>query len=223
MGNLWDKLIVALDVKEKEPLVKLIDTLSPKVKCFKVGLIAYTKFGPDTIKWIQGKGAEIFLDFKLFDIPHTMVETARSFIDLGVWAFTVHVKAGREALVVLRESIDQEAETRGKRAPLIIGVTELTSKETALGDVLGLAEVAAECKLDGVVCSVWEAKEIKEKYGLRTITPGIRNTKCADDQKRVATVADVVANGVDYFVVGRPIVAAPDYLAAAQTLLDSKS
>ena len=219
MPKPWNKLIVALDLTSEKEIKKAIKALSPKAKKFKVGLIAYTRFGPKIIRWAKEKGADVFLDFKLYDIPNTIIETARAFIELGVWAFTVHLKAGPEALKSLKEALTKEARAKKLRRPLIIGVTELTSQKASLSKVLKLAEVARKSKIDGVVCSVWEARKIKEKFGLCTITPGIRAKKEGDDQKRIATVKDALKNKVDYFVVGRPIIKEKDYLKAAKNIL----
>jgi len=215
----WNKLIVALDVTSEKKFKKIVAQLSPKVKCFKIGLIAYTRFGPKIIREVKRRGGKVFLDFKLYDIPNTMVETAKAFVDLGVWAFTVHLKAGEAALKYLKREVRKQAKHKKKKAPLIIGVTELTSKKASLSQVLKLAKVAKRSGVDGVVCSVWEAKKIKQKFGLKTITPGIRVRKTGDDQRRVATVKEALQNKVDYFVVGRPIVAKKNYLQAARELI----
>lgn len=219
MPKAWNKLIVALDINSEAKIKKAVKALSPKVKKFKIGLIAYTRFGPKIIKAVKQRGAEVFLDFKLYDIPHTMAETAKAFVDLGVWAFTVHLKAGEEALAYLRREIKSYARHKKTKAPLIIGVTELTSQKVSLAKVLKLAETAKKAKLDGVVCSVWEAKKIKEKFSLKTITPGIRAKTAGDDQQRVATVKEALKNKADYFVVGRPIINRGDYLKAAEEIL----
>ncbi|UCC95087.1 MAG: orotidine 5'-phosphate decarboxylase, partial [Candidatus Omnitrophota bacterium] len=109
MSRAWDKLIVALDVTSKEKIRSIIQVLTPKVRKFKIGLIAYTKFGPQVIQWVNKKRAKVFLDFKLYDIPNTMAQVATSFIDLDVWAFTVHIKAGEENLRFLKKIILKEA------------------------------------------------------------------------------------------------------------------
>jgi orotidine-5'-phosphate decarboxylase len=222
MEKVWNKLIVALDLTSERKTKEVINVLEGKVKKYKVGLIAYTKFGPKIVKWIKEKKADVFLDFKLFDIPNTMIEVAKNFLDLDIWAFTVHIKAGKMSLRLLKEEILKEVKKRKKKPPLIFGVTELTSQKTTLKKILNLAKVAYQANLDGVVCSVWEAKKIKEEFGLLTITPGIRKRKTEDDQKRVATVKDALRNKVDYFVVGRPIIKEKDYLKAAKEILDIK-
>ncbi|MCP4653073.1 MAG: orotidine-5'-phosphate decarboxylase [Candidatus Omnitrophica bacterium] len=221
MNLAWGKLIVALDLKSQDEIKKVIEVLAPQVKKFKIGLVAYTKFGPEIIKWVKEQGGEIFLDFKLYDIPNTMAETAKNFVDLDVWAFTVHLKSGREALEILKKKISDYAKEKSKKAPLLIGVTELTSTNASIEKVLELARIGKQSDVDGVVCSVWEAKQIKEALGLLTITPGIRPKQTSDDQKRAATVKSALENKADYFVVGRPIVLENDYLKAAQIVLES--
>lgn len=216
----WDKLIVALDVTSEKQFKKIISELAPPVSIFKIGPIAYFKLGPAIIKEVAKTGAKVFLDFKLYDIPNTMLETARNFIDMGIWAFTVHAKAGLAALSFLKQGLDKDAELKKRPRPLIVAITELTSQQASLQDVLKLAEVAKRARLEAVVCSVWEAKEIKKRYGLITITAGIRSKKQGDDQKRIATVQNALKENVDYFVVGRPIIEAKDYRKAAEDILD---
>jgi len=217
----WEKLIVALDIASEKKIKEVVQALYPKVKKFKVGLIAYTFLGPKIIKWINNQGGEVFLDLKFFDIPNTMSEAAKLAMDMGVWAFTVHLRSGKDSLRFLKEQLVSEAENRGQHPPLIIGVTELTSKKVSLSKVMTLAKVAYESKLDGVVCSVWEARKIKKSFGLLTITPGIRKRK-EDDQTRIATVKDALKEDVDYFVVGRPIIKEKDYLKAVKKLLEER-
>ncbi|MCD6583187.1 MAG: orotidine-5'-phosphate decarboxylase [Candidatus Omnitrophica bacterium] len=217
----WEKLIVALDIPIEKKIKEVVQALYPKVKKFKVGLITYTLLGPKIIKWINNQGGEVFLDLKFFDIPNTMSEAARIAMEMGVWAFTVHLRSGKESLQFLKEQLVSRAKSRGYRLPLIIGVTELTSQKVSLSKVMALAKVAYESKLDGVVCSVWEARKIKEAFGLLTITPGIRGKK-EDDQIRIATVRDALKEDVDYFVIGRPIIKERDYLKAAKKLLEEE-
>ena len=217
----WEKLIVALDIASEKKIKEVVQTLYPKVKKFKVGLIAHTFLGPKIIKWINNQGGEVFLDLKFFDIPNIMSEAAKLAMNMGVWAFTVHLRSGKDSLRFLKEQLVSEAENRGQHPPLIIGVTELTSKKVSLSKVMALAKVAYESKLDGVVCSVWEARKIKKSFGLLTITPGIRKRK-EDDQTRIATVKDALKEDVDYFVVGRPIIKEKDYLKAVKKLLEER-
>jgi orotidine-5'-phosphate decarboxylase len=157
-----------------------------------------------------------------------MIETAKAFVDLGVWAFTVHLKAGRESLSMLTDQVSDYAKDNNKRAPLVFGVTELTSKEASSEQILNLAKEGKEARIQGIVCSVWEARAIKEETGLLAITPGIRMASqqagkgvSYDDQKRIASLADAVKAGSDYFVVGRPIVKSHNPFLAAENLIKS--
>lgn len=231
MVDLWNSLVVALDLNSEKEIKNIIEQLMPKVKKFKIGPVAYTRFGPEAINWVYKKGAEVFLDFKLYDIPNTMIETAKAFIDLGVWAFTVHLKAGRESVSTLKGKISDYAKEKDKRVPLIFGVTELTSKQACPEQILNLAKEGKEAGIEGIVCSVREAKAIKEETGLLAVTPGIRPSpaknsqgkqkKSADDQKRTATLSEAIRAGSDYFVVGRPIVKNNDPQKAAERLIES--
>ncbi|MCF7873472.1 MAG: orotidine-5'-phosphate decarboxylase [Candidatus Omnitrophica bacterium] len=231
MPDLWPNLVVALDLDSEQKIKNIVAKLTPKVKKFKIGPVAYTRFGPEAISWVHKKSAEVFLDFKLYDIPNTMAETAKAFVDLGIWAFTVHLKAGRESISTLTNKISKYAKEKNKRTPLVFGVTELTSKEASLEQILSLAKEGKEAGVQGVVCSVWEAKAIKETTGLLAVTPGIRPSyakaleskqeSSADDQKRTASLADAVKSGSDYFVVGRPIVKSDNPYKAAENLIES--
>ncbi len=214
----WEKLIVALDVSSEKKLKKIVTILTPRVKKFKIGLIGYTRFGPRIISWIKKQGGEVFLDLKLFDIPHTMTETAKVMADMGVWGLTVHAKAGRPTLRTLNEQLRQYTRSKQIKKPLIIAVTELTSQSASLKKVRIGAKVAAESGLEAVVCSVREARQIKGEFGLITVCPGIRNAQ-KDDQKRTATVSEAIQAQADFIVVGRPIIQHKDPLTAAQNIL----
>ncbi|MFO8052379.1 MAG: orotidine-5'-phosphate decarboxylase [Candidatus Omnitrophota bacterium] len=228
MNDLWPRLVVALDLDSKIKIQRIVNKLSSKVGKFKIGPVAYSRFGPEAIEWVQKKGAEVFLDFKLYDIPNTMAETAKAFIDLDIWAFTVHLKAGQENIAILTEKVSNYAKEKNKKAPLIFGVTELTSREASFEQILNLAKTGEEAGVSGIVCSVWEAKAIKQETGLLAVTPGIRpvcqqagEDRASDDQKRVANLADAVKAGSDYFVVGRPIVKSDNPRKAAESLVKS--
>ncbi|MDD5194543.1 MAG: orotidine-5'-phosphate decarboxylase [Candidatus Omnitrophica bacterium] len=217
----WNKLIVALDLKKRSEIDKVIKALAPKGVKFKIGSIAFTKFGPQLVKRIIERKIDVFLDLKLYDIPNTMSQTAGLIAEMGCWAFTVHIKAGSEALSAVREEVNRQPHTRGK--PLILGVTELTSKASNEMQVLELAACAQGCRLDGVIASSQEAAAIKAKFPrLLVITPGIRSPQDEKgDQRRVTTANTAFNQGADYIVVGRPIVAKRDYLKAAQEVLSA--
>ena len=213
---LEDKLIVALDISDKKKLKFLVNSLYPTVKKFKVGLIAYTAFGPEIVDWLIRKGVEVFLDLKFFDIPNTLAEATKIIFKKKLWGFTLHLKMGKENILRFKEIIGKKIKKRTK----IIGVTVLTSQEAKIEEVLNLAKIAYDTELDGVVCSVWEVKKIKERFpSLITITPGIREKRTDDDQKRVATVEEAIKEGVDFFVIGRPIIKKKNPLQAVRRIL----
>lgn len=228
MVDLWPRLVVALDLDSENKIKKVINQLSPKVKKFKIGPVAFVRFGPKVVGWAQKKGADVFLDLKLYDIPNTMAETGKALVDLNSWAFTVHLKAGSESIALLRRKISGYAKDKNKREPLIFGVTELTSEKTSFEQVLKLAKIGEKAGCDAIVCSVWEAARIKKETGLLTVTPGIRpacrqagKNHSLDDQKRTATLTEAVEAGSDYFIVGRPIVQSDDFFLAAENLIKS--
>jgi len=212
-----DKLIVALDISDKRKLKSLVNSLYPVVKKFKVGLIAYTAFGPEIIDWLVRKGVDVFLDLKFFDIPNTVAEASKIILKKNLWGFTLHLKMGKENILRFREILGEKIKRRKTK---IIGVTVLTSQETKKEEVVKLAEVAHQTGLDGVVCSVWETKKIKEKFpSLITITPGIREKRTDDDQRRIATVEEAIKEGVDFFIIGRPIIKKKHPLQAVRRIL----
>lgn len=220
MPDLWKKLIIALDLEEADRIKKAVRVFGPRGVKFKIGSIAFTRFGPALVKSLAAKGRDIFLDLKLYDIPNTMARTAGIITTLGCWAFTVHIQAGPEALKAVRRRVRETAKKLKVRRPLILGVSELTSRKTSRSKVLALAAVAAKAKLDGVVASAWEAGPIKRKYRLKVITAGIRpEGEKSDDQKRVATARFALKQGADYLVVGRPIISRPNWLQAAELTL----
>ncbi|MDD5004980.1 MAG: orotidine-5'-phosphate decarboxylase [Candidatus Omnitrophica bacterium] len=218
------KLIVALDVDTVDKAKYFVDRLYPRVKIFKVGLQLFTLAGPGIIQCIHAKGAKVFLDLKLFDIPNTVANASREMVRLGVDMFTVHVQGGPDMLKRAKDAATEESHKLGIKPPLIIGVTILTSegKKTNIpARVLSLAKLAKQCGLSGVVCSVNEAKAVREKLGkdFIIVTPGIRlPTDKKGDQKRVATPAQAIKAGSNYLVVGRPILEADDPLAALEQL-----
>jgi len=224
----WEKLIVALDLEDREKIQEVVDSLTLTETKFKIGSVAFTKLGPIFLKELIDQGKDVFLDLKLNDIPNTMAKAATIITGLGVWGFTVHLSSGKEALTAVRLAVNQEAKKLGRTAPLILGVSVLTSSSLEMSErqesVKGLCKLAVEAGLDGVISSSLDVKMIRQQHGerLQIITPGIRGP--ADnlgDQKRVATANQAFDNGADYIVVGRPIIEKKDYLAAAKSILES--
>jgi len=220
------ELILALDIANYKQAMRWVNLLYPKVKIFKVGLQLYTACGPKIIRDIRSKGAQVFLDLKLNDIPNTMANTAKEILKYKVAMFTAHTLSGPTALKVVAR-VCRGTKTRA------LGVTILTSidqhvlqdlgiKRKLSEEVIYLARMAKRCGLDGVVCSVKEAEAIRRHLGKNFIivTPGIRpNGSEAGDQKRVATVDEAIRAGSDYLVIGRPILEAADPFLAVRRIL----
>lgn len=225
MVDYWERLIVALDLEDKRKINKVVSSLYPKGVKFKIGSIAFTKFGPSFVKELVAKGVDIFLDLKLHDIPNTMKRTAAVITEMECWAFTVHLQAGIEALCEVKKEVEGTARKYKIRKPMILGVTVLTSHEADLNSVIALAKIAYQAGIEGIIASPRESAMIKEQYNkLKVITPGIRSSSGnMGDQKRVTTAQYAFKQGkADYIVVGRPIIGQKDYLKAAEDILQDK-
>ncbi|MGI9952306.1 orotidine-5'-phosphate decarboxylase [Moorellaceae bacterium AZ2] len=229
-----DKLIIALDVAELATAEKLVVGLAPYVGMFKVGLELYTAAGPAAIHMIKERGGRVFADLKLHDIPHTVSQAARALVRHGVDMLNVHAAGGRKMLRATVEAVKEEADKQGRKAPLLIAVTVLTSlDEASLQEEMGVrrsleeqvvfwAGLAQECGLDGVVASALELEAIRSACGpdFVIVTPGIRPAGSRrDDQSRVLTPGEAVRRGASYLVVGRPVTSAPDPVAAVNSIL----
>lgn len=233
--SLAERLIVALDVPGREAALRLAERLHPAGVRFKVGLELFTAAGPDLVRELSEQGAGVFLDLKFHDIPNTAAGAARSAARLGVWMFNVHAAGGAEMMRRALEGAAEGAAAAGRPRPLVIAVTVLTSLDArALREEVGVsrdpaaqvafwAEKARAAGLDGVVCSPREVAVVRAACGADfvTVTPGVRPAGAAlGDQHRVATPAGAMAAGADYLVVGRPVTADPDPLAAAHRILE---
>lgn len=220
------KLILALDVDNIKKAEYFVGKLYPKIKIFKVGGQLFTAAGPSIIESIHKKGAGVFLDLKFFDIPNTVSNAVIQAVRLKVEMLTLHISGGKEMIAAAVETAKEESFRLGIKPPLLIGVTILTSQKARFEEVLKLAKLGIDSGLDGVVCSVWEArllrKRIKRKFLI--VTPGIRPDKASpNDQKRIATVSEAVSAGSDFLVIGRPILESKDPLAVVKNILSDIS
>lgn len=217
------KLIVALDVENHEKAMKLVDQLADITDIFKVGLQLFTAAGPDIVKSIIVKGAKVFLDLKLHDIPNTVAKAVESGQKMGVMAMTLHIAGGKEMM---------QAATAVQPRPQLWGVTVLTSlnddnlkqigsRYSVREQVRNLAQMANDNQLDGIICSPQEVSLTRHLVGdsLSIITPGVRVKKSGDDQKRTQSAAEAIISGADFIVVGRPILEATDPRAATLSIL----
>lgn len=227
------RIVVALDFAHPNEALKFVDTLDPQQCRVKVGKELFTAGGPDLIAALHSRNFDVFLDLKFHDIPNTVAKAVVAAAELGVWMVNVHASGGAAMLKAARAALDPF----GEKAPLLIAVTVLTSMSAEeleqLGvqrplqeHVLALAKLAADCGLDGVVCSAQEAALIKAEIGqdFVLVTPGIRPVGSAShDQQRIMTPSQAVAAGVDYLVMGRPIRESKDPVATLSAIADEIS
>ncbi|WP_397537452.1 orotidine-5'-phosphate decarboxylase [Rummeliibacillus pycnus] len=226
-----NKPMIALDFPSEENVFNFLSQFHEPL-FVKVGLELYLQEGPSIIKKIKEQGHEVFLDLKLHDIPNTVKSAMRGLAKLGVDVVNVHAAGGSSMMKAALEGL-QEGTPAGKKRPALIAVTQLTSTSeeqmqqeqkiatTLEESVLNYAKLAKESGLDGVVCSVLEAKAIEEVCGkdFLKVTPGIRLSGGAShDQKRVATPSFAKENGSTHIVVGRAITQADDVVEAYHTV-----
>ncbi|MBI3852219.1 MAG: orotidine-5'-phosphate decarboxylase [Verrucomicrobia bacterium] len=228
-------IIVALDVPELETALRLADALAPVVGAFKIGSELFTSDGPEIVRRIRGTGADVFLDLKFHDIPNTVAKAVAAATRLDVQMLTVHAGGGLEMMRAAEHSAQQTALQSGRNAPLVLGVTVLTSLESHELSEVGLdgnvgrqverlATLAAKAGLRGLVCSPLEITALRQflPAKMQLVTPGIRTgTEKADDQKRTLSAREAIDAGADWLVIGRPIYAAENPRAAAEKILAS--
>ena len=228
-------IIVALDVPTAEQAVTLAQQVAPAVGAFKIGSELFTAAGPDIVRKIRATGASVFLDLKFHDIPNTVAKAIASATRLDVQMITIHTSGGLTMMQAAEESAQKTAAQAGLNAPLILGVTVLTSMESSdlegvgvnvgVGHQVGrLAQLAARAGLRGLVCSPLEVAGLKQilPAHMQFVTPGIRTGEDAvGDQKRTLSAKEAMAAGSRWLVIGRPIYAAPNPRAAAEKIRES--
>lgn len=220
-----EKVILALDFDRAEKVYDFLDRFGGRKLFVKIGMELFYAEGPSIVKEIKARGHKIFLDLKLHDIPNTVRKAMRVLSALDVDLCNLHAAGGSEMMRAAVEGLTREDGSR----PLLIAVTQLTStdartlreelriEEPMEEVVMSYAATAAEAGLDGVVCSPREAGAVHQRCGKKflTVTPGVRFAEGdKGDQKRVMTPAEARKIGSDYIVVGRPITAAADPVAA---------
>ena len=220
-------LIIALDRSDADRALDLVDRLGDAVDFYKVGAELFTSAGPAVVHELRARGKRVFLDLKYHDIPNTVASAVRAARALEVDLLTVHAAGGEAMLRAARVAA-------GDDGPAIVAVTLLTSLSASdieqvwgrdvpslRGEVDRLAALALNCGLHGVVSSPLEVEGLRRRHGAGfiVVTPGVRSgAEVADDQARTASAADAARAGADYLVVGRPVHAAADPVAAVQAL-----
>jgi len=231
--SLRERVIVALDVDNLDKVKECVGLLAHEVGMFKIGKQLFTHAGPQAVKLVHDLGGEIFLDLKFHDIPNTVAKAAVEATRMGVKMFNVHASGSLERMVTTVKEVSRVCRQEKRRRPIMLAVTVLTSLNQAdlkrvgvdgrmEAQVVRLALLTKEAGMDGVGASPQEVADIRAACGRRfvIVTPGIRPADAArDDQRRVMTPGDAVRAGVDYIVVGRPILEAKDPLAATRAII----
>jgi len=214
------ELCIALDLASAEENLALAESLKTYKVWMKVGFRTYIRDGKPFIEALKriNPDFKIFLDLKLYDIPNTMADAAEEIAKLGVDMFNIHASAGTMAMKMVMDRLAQY-----EHRPLVLAVTALTSFDEAHfqtiyekgieAKAIQFAKMSYENGLDGVVCSTFESRAIKNVTSdtFLTLCPGIRPFgENAEDQRRVATLVSASQEGVDYPVIGRPIYKAVD-------------
>lgn len=223
-------VIIACDFPSKAETLRFLDRFSQERPFCKIGMELFYAEGPQIVREIKARGHKIFLDLKLHDIPNTVKRAFAVLSKLDVDMVNLHAAGTTDMMRAALEGLTRPDGTR----PLLLAVTMLTSTsqermrrelliDKEMGEVVArYAQNARAAGLDGVVCSPLEVRGIKEACGAQflTVTPGIRFADAgADDQRRVTTPEMAGKIGSDYIVVGRPITAAADPVAAYRRCL----
>ena len=222
-----EQLIVALDVPDPSRAGELVSELAPLGVSFKVGLELFMNAGPASVQSLAQEH-KVFLDLKFHDIPNTVAAAVKTAASLGVWMLNIHASGGREMMLAAKNAIECM-----ENRPYLLAVTVLTSMDDKQAEEVGsgvkilqkvplLAGLAAECGLDGVVCSPREIIAVKQavEQPVITVTPGVRPAGSdQNDQARTGTPAQVINAGGDFLVVGRPIIASNNPAGATEQIL----
>lgn len=219
------RVIVALDYPDAKSALALVARLTPQLCRLKVGKELFTAAGPQLVEALVAHGYDVFLDLKYHDIPNTVAAACRAAAALGVWMLNVHALGGSAMMEAAREAVSGSPDMKLIAVTLLTSMGEADMREIGLSDspqdaVLRLARLAQRSGLHGVVCSGLEARLLREALGreFNLVTPGIRPASSDDDQKRVLTPAEAIAEGAHYLVIGRPITKAADPGAALEKI-----
>jgi len=216
--------------------MRLVDTLRGLAGGFKIGNRLFTTEGPALVRRIVDAGSRVFLDLKYHDIPNTVAQAVEAAAATGAWMINVHASGGTAMMEAAARAARETSSRLGRPAPLMIGVTVLTSMDqqalraigverSVLDQVIALARLTQQAGLQGVVASAQETPAIRQACGpeFQIVTPGIRGASAGtelNDQSRTMGPAEAVRAGASYIVIGRPIIGASDPRAAAAAIVD---
>ena len=226
------KLFIAIDQNDINKAKELIQKLAPEMCGIKVGKELFTACGPEIIQWIQEKGFKVFLDLKYHDIPNTVEKACFVASKMGVSILNVHALGGIDMMLAAKEGVD-----KSNNNPYLIAVTLLTSMDsnglkdigftsTVNKQILNLAKIASQAKMDGIVCSAKDIINIKSELpeSFLYVTPGIRlSSSTKDDQKRISTPLEAIKMGSNILVIGRPITQAKNPEAVLNEIMNEIS
>jgi orotidine-5'-phosphate decarboxylase len=222
-----DRIILALDLDSPDEALRWADRFGSRIGCYKVGLQLFTRSGPGLVRELRQRGADVFLDLKLHDIPNTVARAVESLISLDLKFLTIHTLGGGPMIEAAVQAAASAPQTT------VLGVTVLTSlsdddisqlgfDHTASGQAVHLARLGAASGLKGLVCSPIEVPILRNQLGpeLTLVTPGVRPAGAdTNDQSRIATPRRAIDDGASHLVIGRPILAAADPEAALAAIL----
>lgn len=224
-----DRVIVALDC-ERDRALELAHELSGHARWLKVGMTLYYAEGPAIVKTFKDLGFKVFLDLKFYDIPHQVRGAARSASLAGADLLSVHGMGSGAMLKACREGAEEAREDRAKLVAITVltsmsqdSLTEIGIDKPVADEAALLARLAHANGIDGIVCSPMEAEDMRRLLGpdALIVTPGVRPVGAAlGDQSRVATPSQAICRGASHIVVGRPITAADDPVAAFESIVD---
>ncbi|MBS1721377.1 MAG: orotidine-5'-phosphate decarboxylase [Armatimonadetes bacterium] len=224
------KIICAIDTGDLDVAIAIVRRLNRHVGAFKIGHALTLPHGLDVVDRLTDAGADrIFLDLKFHDIPNSVALGVREAAKRRVWMTTLHLAGGP---AMLTAAVEEAHEFAVEKAPLLIGVSVLTSLDEAtlkcqlgvnrslIEHMVAMSEMGMECGMDGVVCSAHEIPQIRAAIGHGVIvTPGIRpKSHDPQDQKRVADAQAALSAGSDYLVIGRALTDSQDPVAVMHEL-----
>lgn len=231
-----DRIVLALDVDSIDEVEEIVKELKDYVGFFKVGLQLIASTGFDSIDIIKNNGGKVFLDSKFHDIPNTVAKASVNLLRKGVDFFNIHIQGGSKMISSTVKLTREYAKRNNIEQPTILGVTLLSSfgQKTLTEElnvnlnideyVANLTKIAINSGINGVVASSIEAKEIRKTLNnddFIIMCPAVRPTwSCVNDQIRVLTPKTAINYGVDYLIVGRPIICAENRIAAINLIID---
>jgi orotidine-5'-phosphate decarboxylase len=232
---LRERLIVSLDLRDREDALRLVDRLARVVGMFKVGRALFVGGGPDFIREIRRRGAEVFLDLKFHDSPQKVLRAAVEATRLGVKMFDLHpygsTCGSTEMMTRTRVEVARICRTEGLRRPSILAVATLaelkppnssTRSPRSPDRVTEIARFAADASLDGVVTWPHEVPLVRNMCGRRfvIVTSGVRLREAGSEPSNAITAADAIRGGADYVIVGSPIWRAAEPIRAVREITD---